>query len=96
MSDGSIVRAIRVWIRNNGTGTWHGISCTIVMKKRDIMKFLIQANSPECTMNFDKEDYNLATAIETIFPLMTENAILMWHHLCIPLSYKYDISRKQL
>lgn len=56
------------------------------------MKFLIQANSPECTMNFDKEDYSLATAIETVFPLITEDAILMWHHLCIPLSYKYDVS----
>lgn len=24
MPDGSIVKATKFWIRNNGTGTWHG------------------------------------------------------------------------
>ena len=30
--------------------------------------------------------------METIFPLLTEKAIIMWNHIPILLSYKYDIS----
>ena len=41
-------------------------------------------------MNF--ADKTLSDAIESSFLLNTENAILVWNHINIPLSYKYDIS----
>ncbi len=56
------------------------------------MDFYIQASCPRYTGEFDEEDYNLSTAIETIFPMMTEEAIMVWKTIHIPLSYKYDIS----
>ncbi|TCS94835.1 hypothetical protein [Hazenella coriacea] len=56
------------------------------------MDFRIQAGAPRVTGQFDEEDENLAEAIETIFPLYTEDAILVWKNIYIPLSYKYEIS----
>ena len=56
------------------------------------MEFFMQASLPESTMEYDSEDYNLSTAIETAFPLFTEDAFLIWNRVCVPLSYKYDIS----
>lgn len=56
------------------------------------MDFRIQAGAPRITGQFDEEDENLAEAIETIFPLYTEDAILVWKNIYIPLSYKYDLS----
>lgn len=56
------------------------------------MRFYIQASSPRIETVFDANDECLSDAIESIFPLNTENAILVWDYVCIPLSYKYDIS----
>ena len=56
------------------------------------MCFCIQASNPKNYFIVDSKDECISDAIETIFPLNTENAILMWNHICIPLSYKYDIS----
>ena len=72
----------------------HGmaIRCHKYTEERNIMNFFIQANSPRCTMTFDKDDYDLSTALETVFPLLTEDATLVWNHIYVPLSYKYDIS----
>ncbi|QDX92977.1 hypothetical protein EEL32_06805 [Brevibacillus laterosporus] len=56
------------------------------------MNFWIQASCPKCTGIFDEEDENLSNAIETIFPMMTEKAIMVWKTIYIPLCYKYDIS----
>ncbi|WP_241433176.1 hypothetical protein [Listeria cornellensis] len=56
------------------------------------MDFFIQANTPRKTGAFEDDDYDLSTAIETIFPMLTEDAILIWNHIYVPLSYKYDIS----
>ncbi|EAC8515263.1 hypothetical protein F0040_14890 [Listeria monocytogenes] len=56
------------------------------------MNFFIQANTPQKTGVFESDDYDLSTAIETIFPMLTEDAILVWNHIYVPLSYKYDIS----
>lgn len=56
------------------------------------MSFYIQACSPTCTHKYNSKDSSLAEAIETIFPLYTENVILYWNHVPIALSYKYDIS----
>ena len=56
------------------------------------MDFWIQASQPRFTSLFDEEDYNLSTAIETAFHMMSENAIMVWKTIHIPLCYKYDIS----
>lgn len=56
------------------------------------MEFCIQASNPRAAGAYDADDENVAEAIETAFPLNTENALLVWHHLYIALSYKYDIS----
>ena len=58
----------------------------------DTLNFYIQAGNPKVQCTLDYEDDNLSNAIETIFPLYTENAILVWNYINIPLSYKYDIS----
>ncbi|MCI8780736.1 MAG: hypothetical protein HFH70_08685 [Lachnospiraceae bacterium] len=56
------------------------------------MNFYIQANNPRVLNGYNPEDENLSDAMETIFPLYTESAVMMWNHISIPLSYKYDIS----
>jgi hypothetical protein len=56
------------------------------------MDFYIQASNPVFSKEFISGDECLSDAIESSFPLLTENAILMWNHIAIPLSYKYDIS----
>lgn len=56
------------------------------------MDFFIQVSKPICLNNYDNADESLADAMETIFPLLTEGAIIMWNHIPIRLSYKYDIS----
>ena len=56
------------------------------------MKLYIQTSAPQTTEIYDGEDETIGEALETIFPLFTEDAILFWNHIAIPLSYKYDIS----
>ena len=56
------------------------------------MFFCIQASNPKFQNITDYNDESLSEAIESVFPLNTEHAILMWNHISIPLSYKYDIS----
>jgi hypothetical protein len=56
------------------------------------MEFYIQASNPRASGAYNAEDTNLAEAVETAFPLNTESAVLVWHHLYIALSYKYDLS----
>lgn len=54
--------------------------------------FKIQISNPEILCIIDDNDTNIEEAIQTIFPLETEYAFLIWNHIFIPLSYKYDIS----
>ena len=56
------------------------------------MKFCIQASCPHELSIYDPEDETLDEAIETVYPLQTESAFIVWEHVFIPLSYKYDIS----
>ena len=56
------------------------------------MSFYLQAGNPMVHCIADHNDKSLADAIESTFPLYTESAVLMWNHISIPLSYKYDIS----
>lgn len=60
--------------------------------KGTIMNFCIQASTPSYCKTINLNDKCLSEAIESVFPLYTENAIMMWNHISIPLSYKYDIS----
>ena len=56
------------------------------------MNFCIQVSNPKFQNNIEIADKSLSDAIESSFPLNTENAILTWNCISIPLSYKYDIS----
>jgi len=56
------------------------------------MNFRIQASQPKNTSEFCTEDKKVSEAIETVFPMMTEDALLIWNTSYIPLNYKYDIS----
>ncbi|MDO4261394.1 MAG: hypothetical protein Q4C82_04905 [Eubacteriales bacterium] len=58
----------------------------------DELNFYIQAGNPRFQEITNVYDESLSDAIESVFPLNTENAILVWNHICVPLSYKYDIS----
>jgi hypothetical protein len=54
--------------------------------------FWIQASNPCWTGVATTEVVTLDEAIESSFPRETEDAILVWSNVYIPLSYKYDIS----
>ncbi len=54
--------------------------------------FEIQINNPTILSINEEESMSLEDAIECIFPLETENLILIWNNINIPLTYKYDIS----
>ena len=55
-------------------------------------RFAIQASNPRFLAEFDATDTNLSDAIQTIFPLETEYALLVWNWVYVPLTYKYDLS----
>ncbi len=54
--------------------------------------FKFQISNPQVLDNYDSEDTTMGDAIQSIFPLDTEYAFLIWNHICIPLCYKYDLS----
>ncbi len=56
------------------------------------MKFCIQVCNPRLVDTTSADELSLDDAIESIFPLYSENAIMVWNNLFIPLSYKYDLS----
>lgn len=54
--------------------------------------FSIQASNPRTLIRYDANDTTLSEAIQTVFPLETEHAIMSWNWIYVPLSYKYDLS----
>ncbi len=56
------------------------------------MEFYIQACQPRNSGDYSDTDLSVSDAIETVFPLNTENAFIVWKGFYIPLSYKYDFS----
>jgi hypothetical protein len=56
------------------------------------MKFAIQVCNPTITYPHNRMVSDLAEAIETIFPMNTEDAFLLWNLVPIRLNYKYDVS----
>jgi len=55
-------------------------------------RFAVQASNPRCLAVFDADDQSLSDAIQTVFPLEAEYALIVWNWVYIPLSYKYDVS----
>jgi hypothetical protein len=56
------------------------------------VEFIIQVSNPRVLRANDPDDDTLSDAIQTIFPMDTERALLAWNHVYVPLGYKYDIS----
>ena len=56
------------------------------------MNFRVQTSIPKNIKIYCDDDEKLSEAIETIFPMMTEEAFLVWNTIYIPLNYKYDVS----
>lgn len=56
------------------------------------MKFAIQTSNPKPTRMVSSSDATLGEAIETMFPLLTEFAIIIWNNVYVPITYKYDVS----
>src|SRR5689334_16049310 len=54
--------------------------------------FDIQISNPVAIESRDKDDTNLNEAIQSIFPFKNEYCFVVWNHIFIPVSYKYDIS----
>lgn len=61
-------------------------------ERGDKLSFYIQVSNPKLQKILNPEDECLSDAIESVFLLNTENAIMSWNYISIPLSYKYDIS----
>lgn len=55
-------------------------------------RFAVQASNPRFVSTFDADAQSLSDAIQTVFPLETEYAIVVWNWVYVPLTYKYDIS----
>ena len=56
------------------------------------MIFAIQVSHPATQPPDPPEAEDLAQAIQAIYPMDTEDLILVWNHVPIRLSYKYDVS----
>jgi hypothetical protein len=54
--------------------------------------FIIQASRPRMLRGGAIGETTMAEAIESVFPLMTEDSFLLWNWIPIRLSYKYDWS----
>lgn len=70
----------------------HGMDIQCSSERGYNLSFYIQASNPKFQYVENFDDESLSDAIESAFPLNTENAILSWNYVSIPLSYKYDIS----
>ena len=56
------------------------------------MQFQILARHPIVIRPLDYEVEDLSEAIESIFPMDTKDALLVWNGEYIPINYKYDLS----
>lgn len=54
--------------------------------------FDIQISNPTSIEIRDRGDENINEAIQSIFPMENEYCFIVWSHIFIPVSYKYDIS----
>jgi hypothetical protein len=56
------------------------------------MEFALQTSNPRLAPVSRQRYADLAHAMQFIFPMATEDAILSFHHVPIRLSYKYDLA----
>lgn len=56
------------------------------------VSFQIQASNPRALQAFDPDDHSVLDAMQTVFPMNTEDAYMVWNGIHIPLSYKYTVS----
>jgi hypothetical protein len=56
------------------------------------MNFWIQVGNPSLSGEFCNEDESLCEAIQSVYPILTEHALLNWNGVFIPMSYKNDLS----
>jgi hypothetical protein len=54
--------------------------------------FIIQASNPRAELIHDIEDESLSDAVQAVFPMETEDMLMVWNGIYVPLSYKYDVS----
>jgi hypothetical protein len=55
-------------------------------------EFIIQSSNPRSESACDPDDASLSDAIQTVFPMDTEDMLIVWNGIYVPLSYKYDVS----
>lgn len=56
------------------------------------MRFWIQTGAPTAALSRDHCDETLSDAVQTIFPIFTEEAFVAWGPEYIALNYKYEVS----
>jgi hypothetical protein len=56
------------------------------------MKFAIQISNPRPMSMVHSHDATLSDAIQSMFPLLTEFAIIVWNDVYVPITYKLDVS----
>jgi hypothetical protein len=54
-------------------------------------RFAVQASNPRTLRRFEQDDRTLFDAIQTVFPIETEFAFIVWNWVYIPITYKYDV-----
>ncbi len=54
--------------------------------------FFIQTSNPKYTSEFDSDATTLDEIVESLFVLRTEDAIMHWSGVFIPMNYKYTVS----
>ena len=52
------------------------------------MIFAVQVSNPEASGKLESDDESFQEAIESLFPLHTEYAFIIWNNVYVPLSYK--------
>lgn len=70
----------------------HGMDILCLRRRLLNLNFCLQASNPRLESVENINEVCLSEAIESIFPLYTENVIMTWNYINISLSYKYDIS----
>jgi len=55
------------------------------------VNFWIQASCPRWKGSVDPDATTIDEAVESVFTRNTEDALIVWQHVYIPLSYKYDV-----
>ena len=57
------------------------------------MPFWIQTGNPSVVPSPTiSPESDLAETVQAVFPMETEDAVIVWNHIRVPLSYKYDVS----